>query len=433
LLQWGALQAGVSEAAFIDDRGEMIPGWLKAVVAVLLPGLAKVVSKEFWKRIVANAAPDSMILTGHYRTAWQRTPFRQEKDLVDVRHRAWMHTVTITTEYSIDPDTHYTMEGTMSHPNVVDATWRSTKNPTVHGQVQFTYDPQGRVCRGRWTGVSSNDGEVHGGRWEMAQLDTSQNREVPRLQCSLQSHGRALRQIIEEHAKKAREAPEGYYVNIESPKGPLSLRIVKGVFDPSLGRVSPHLLRYAAELPGESILDLGCGSGYMAIYLAKTRGASVAGIDLNPVAIQESMYNAGRNGVGDRVKFYTGDLFAPIYEDYKHDVERFDLIVANLPFTREEWYREGARSLGRQMRSEYRPMFCCDGQLLKRMILGSQFYLRPGGRLVFAVGGSSDLESIDSWIARSGLTFPQRRIIHSNIVKLGQPPVSGHLTNPFGT
>lgn len=62
----------------------------------------------------------------------------------------------------------------------------------------------------------------------MTRLDISQNREVPQLQCSLRRHGEALRQIIEAHAKKAREAPEGYYVNIENPKGPLSLRICKG-------------------------------------------------------------------------------------------------------------------------------------------------------------------------------------------------------------
>ena len=48
---------------------------------------------------------------------------------------------------------------------------------------------------------------------------------------------------------------------------------------------------------GQSVLDYGCGSGILAIAAAKLGAASVAGIDIDPAAVQAARSNAVANGV----------------------------------------------------------------------------------------------------------------------------------------
>jgi cyclopropane fatty-acyl-phospholipid synthase-like methyltransferase len=66
-------------------------------------------------------------------------------------------------------------------------------------------------------------------------------------------------------------------------------------------------LLYAAQLcPGETALDLGCGDGRLAEYVADRTGARVTGLDLlsNAIAAAAARTAAKR----DRVDFVTGDI-----------------------------------------------------------------------------------------------------------------------------
>ncbi|UCV15662.1 peptide chain release factor N(5)-glutamine methyltransferase [Quatrionicoccus australiensis] len=73
------------------------------------------------------------------------------------------------------------------------------------------------------------------------------------------------------------------------------------------------------------ILDLGTGSGIVAISLAlECLGAQVIAVDLSAGAISVARNNAGR--LGARVDFRAGSWFDPL------PGERFDLIVSNPPY-----------------------------------------------------------------------------------------------------
>ena len=70
---------------------------------------------------------------------------------------------------------------------------------------------------------------------------------------------------------------------------------------------------------GDSILDYGCGSGILAIAAARLGAASVAGVDIDPQAVEAAKANAERNGVSASF----ADSAEPVAGEY-------DLVVANI-------------------------------------------------------------------------------------------------------
>ncbi len=69
---------------------------------------------------------------------------------------------------------------------------------------------------------------------------------------------------------------------------------------------------------------MGCGSGLQTVQLARNGAAHVHGIDIDPVSVRNTLTNAFRNGVADRVTAAVQDLYPWVPE------ERYDVIVASL-------------------------------------------------------------------------------------------------------
>jgi len=77
--------------------------------------------------------------------------------------------------------------------------------------------------------------------------------------------------------------------------------------------------------PGDRVLDLGSGSGILAIAAVKLGAARAVGIENDPEANPIARRNADRNGVGDAVEFLDGDAgdLAPL-------VGPADLLLSNI-------------------------------------------------------------------------------------------------------
>ena len=74
---------------------------------------------------------------------------------------------------------------------------------------------------------------------------------------------------------------------------------------------------------GERVLDIGTGSGILAIAALKLGAASAEGVDIDPVAVRTAGENAALNGVADKLTVLVGDLSDKASGTY-------DIITANI-------------------------------------------------------------------------------------------------------
>lgn len=108
------------------------------------------------------------------------------------------------------------------------------------------------------------------------------------------------------------------------------LVVLPGVFNPTLFLTTGVFLRHLAAHPlpeGCRVLDLGTGSGALAVAAARTAGRVVA-VDVNPEAVRCARVNLLLNRVDDRVEVRHGELFGAVAG------ERFDRVLCNPPFYR---------------------------------------------------------------------------------------------------
>lgn len=73
------------------------------------------------------------------------------------------------------------------------------------------------------------------------------------------------------------------------------------------GQVNPRLAEVAADLPAGRALDLGCGEGADALWLAE-RGWQVVAVDVSATALQRAAEAASARNVSDRIDFQRHDL-----------------------------------------------------------------------------------------------------------------------------
>lgn len=94
-----------------------------------------------------------------------------------------------------------------------------------------------------------------------------------------------------------------------------TLREPDVIFVPTPEDVVEQMIKLANVHKGDVVYDLGCGDGRTVIAAAKLPGVRGVGIDINPERIKESIENARKAGVMDRVTFREEDLFEADIKD----------------------------------------------------------------------------------------------------------------------
>lgn len=171
--------------------------------------------------------------------------------------------------------------------------------------------------------------------------------------------------------------PMAYLLEMQEFHG-LRLRVTPDVLIPRPETELLVDLALAALPPGRPdvrVLDLGTGSGCIAIALAAARPAwTVFGVERSPDALAIARHNSRELGVP--VLFAAGDWYAPV-------AGGFDLIVSNPPYV-----AAGDPHLA-QLGFEPREALTDGGDglsALRRIVAGAPAQLRAGGRLLIEHG-----------------------------------------------
>jgi len=267
--------------------------------------------------------------------------------------------------------------------------WRNINSNLYQGGAMFRYNDAAQSLEGKWLGPKSNH-EINGGEWI---FPYSSNRNTPYFRYlrfkrfntfkeKLFPRASMIDNIITRHLEFKSDN-----CTVEN----VVLGINKDSFIPALGKISIPLIKYAATVvkSSDKVLDIGTGTGFYPIFLAKNIGCQVKGIDINESIITLATANARHNKVQDLTTF---DITNPnkLYDGMRLD-EKYDVIVANLPFSQ-------VRNVYRSKNSIFYHSFAGSRDLLEQFILGSQYHITPNGKLIFCYGESGYMDFLQSVI-----------------------------------
>lgn len=169
------------------------------------------------------------------------------------------------------------------------------------------------------------------------------------------------------------------WVDAELAQGDIEIALDPGMAFGTGTHPTTQLCLEALEMmtnPALDVLDLGCGSGILAIAAAKLGAAKVLALDIDPIAVRATRCNAALNGVGHQILTEHGSL-----DSILTSPRRFDLLMANI---------------------------------LARIILemtarGIAQILRPGGIAIFCGIIDRQAEEVEAGLRQAGLRPINRR------------------------
>jgi release factor glutamine methyltransferase len=165
---------------------------------------------------------------------------------------------------------------------------------------------------------------------------------------------------------------------------------------PETEHLVEKVMALAAEFVRPKIVDVGTGSGAIAVALAHALPfAVITATDISADALAVAKANAARNGVADRVRFFKGDLLEAVAG------EHFDIVISNPPYVPESDHA----TLDVEVR-DYEPAQALfageDGlQIYRRLIPAAFGALVPGGFLALEIG-YGQRAGIEALLVREG-------------------------------
>jgi release factor glutamine methyltransferase len=217
-----------------------------------------------------------------------------------------------------------------------------------------------------------------------AELLLAETLKIPRLELLLEKKSpvtarqeKVFREYIRRRAKRI---PAGYILNNAYFYG-LEFHVEKGVLipRPETELLVEEIIKAVSGKKKLNILDIGTGSGAIAVTLAKNLpGSRVTAVDISILALKVARLNARKLKVAKRIKFRKGSLFAGLKE-------RFDIIVSNPPYVKAGDFKT------LQPEVKYEPRAALYGgkdglDIYRRMISLAKDHLAPAGILALEIG-----------------------------------------------
>ena len=148
------------------------------------------------------------------------------------------------------------------------------------------------------------------------------------------------------------------------------------------------------DLAGKRVVDIGTGTGILALAAARRGAAKVVAVDINPNAVAAAGENARANGLADRVKPLCSDLLSAV-----EPRPVFDVILSNPPFFPGEPRDLADRAWNAG--PDYRDIAALFEQARER--------LAPGGSMYVLLSSDCDLGRLGAFIEAAGF---DARLVH---------------------
>ena len=154
-------------------------------------------------------------------------------------------------------------------------------------------------------------------------------------------------------------------------------------------------IRLAQPLSTPRIVDVGTGSGAIALTLAKhVPQARMTAIDVSPEALEVAKKNAEQLKLSS-VRFLQGDLMQPVAS------EKFDLVVSNPPYIDSEVVKQLPITV-----KNFEPKLALDGGaggiiIIERLATEAKTVLGAGGHLLLEIGADQG-KSVPALFERLG-------------------------------
>ena len=137
-------------------------------------------------------------------------------------------------------------------------------------------------------------------------------------------------------------------------------------------QIFPSTFYYAQAIdiePGQSFLEIGSGTGLLAITAALRGANPVVATDISPIAVDNTSENVRRYDLEGIVQVREGSVFDPLKEG-----ETFDIILWNVPYMHID-----KTDLSPIETALYDPFY----NSLTRFFAEAKKYLKPGGKILF--------------------------------------------------
>lgn len=173
------------------------------------------------------------------------------------------------------------------------------------------------------------------------------------------------------------------------------LTVDRDVFPPDLGRCAQNVARISRQYSPRAALDMGCGSGYLAMTLKQNGAEEVWAADIHRPAVDCTRKNVEQNARAGPITVVRSDLFENIPTSM-----RFDLIIFNQPYGP----------------AESEPVCGCgpDGgyEITRRFLLEAPAFLTPGGVMIMTFSDREE-HANDPKVIASELDYPVVTLLHA--------------------
>jgi methylase of polypeptide subunit release factors len=173
-----------------------------------------------------------------------------------------------------------------------------------------------------------------------------------------------------------RRAREGIFIDILGD----TITILPHVYVPADQSVPAMFAEYRHLMEGNRVLDMGTGTGVLALLAVRLGAARVIATDSNPSAVANARLNIERLDLADKVEIRgPADLFEPVQG------ELFDVILFNAP-----WIQGKPQTL--YDTANYDPGY----RVLDGFLHGASEHLAPGGAILLQYSDVSQRKGEDS-------------------------------------